>query len=103
MAQFRRGTSFSRQAGDYLRSALKARGLTQEQFAELVSVDVRTVRRWLANGVHSMDTFELIVRFFGTPAGDVFTQSEDVSGFFMRFFIKNIKADKRCPFLFEKV
>ena len=102
MAQFRRETSFSRQAGDYLRSALKARGITQEQFAECIFVDVRTVRRWIANGVHSMDNFETIVRFFGSSAGDVFTRGEDVSGFFMRILSKSRKRTICVLFFLEK-
>ena len=43
-----------------LRSILENRKMTQEDLANILSVDPRTVRRYLKNGIDKLSTLELI-------------------------------------------
>lgn len=43
-----------------LRSILENRKMTQEELANILSVDPRTVRRYLKNGIDKLSTLELI-------------------------------------------
>ena len=61
----------SRNIGLYLKNQLKEREITQEEFAESVNVDPRTVRRWIGRGVHTLDVLVLIASSLGVDLRDV--------------------------------
>ena len=61
----------SRNVGLYLKNQLKERKITQEEFAESVNVDPRTVRRWIGYGVHSLDVLVLIATSLDVDLRDV--------------------------------
>ena len=78
MAQFNNGVSYPHVVGGYLKRKLKEGGITQEAFSYDFSVDVRTVRRWLRDGVHSLDTVVEIANHFGVSVGDVLSDEDSV-------------------------
>ena len=45
---------------EILKRLIKESNCTQEQFAEKAFVDVRTVRRWIQNGIDSISTIAMI-------------------------------------------
>ena len=63
--------NLSHQAASFLRRALKAQHCTQD-------CDVRTVRRWLKDGVQSLDNIQLICDALDVSVGDIFLDEEDV-------------------------
>jgi len=68
------------QVGRYLKQTLIARGITQEQFAELAHVSDRTVRRWVSGEIHSLDALSDIANVLQVEVRDIFT--EDVPLYF---------------------
>ena len=52
-------------AGHFLKSELGNRNITQRMFAEEAGVDERTVRRWISDGIHSVDTIWLVADTLG--------------------------------------
>ena len=68
------------QVGRYLKQTLIARGITQEQFAELAHVSDRTVRRWVSGEIHSLDALSDIANALQVEVRDIFT--EDVPLYF---------------------
>ncbi len=65
-------------AGHFLKNELKRRGITQEKFAEHLYVDPRTVRRWVKDGVNSVNTLWDIVCFFELEnIGVIFSSEND--------------------------
>ncbi len=52
-------------ASDNLREILADRKMTQEELANILSVDPRTVRRYLKNGIDKLSTLELIAERLG--------------------------------------
>ena len=73
------------QAGRFLKKELKNREITQEKFAEYIGYDVRTVRRWIHNGINQVDILFRIVSFFELKGiGDIFSSEDDVSCVFLR-------------------
>ena len=69
----------SAQVGRYLKQTLIARGITQEQFAELAHVSDRTVRRWVSGEIHSLDALSDIANALQIEVRDIF--AEDVPAF----------------------
>lgn len=56
-------------AGANLKRLIKESGYrTQEAFAYEFGTDVRTVGRWINNGIKNLDTLQLIADFFGVDA-----------------------------------
>ena len=78
MAQFNYEVSYPHVVGGYLKRKLKDRGITQESFSIEYGADVRTVRRWIHDGVHSLDTVVEIARYFGVSVGDVLSDEDSV-------------------------
>ena len=95
MAQFNYGVSIPQAVGGYLKRELKRRGTTQEAFSFDFGVDVRTVRRWISGGVHSLDAVVEIARYFGVSVGDVLSD-EDGRPFLCKK-IKRSRPDILCP------
>lgn len=57
--------------GEHLKTAIKESvHKTQEQFASAFSADVRTVNRWINEGMRDLDVIENVAEFLGI---DVFT------------------------------
>lgn len=52
-------------ASDNLRKILANKKMTQEELANILSVDPRTVRRYLKNGIDKLSTLELIAERLG--------------------------------------
>lgn len=71
------------QAGRFLKQALIARGITQEQFAELAHVSDRTVRRWVSGEIHSLDALSDIANALQVEVRDIF--AEDVPAYIFAF------------------
>ena len=46
--------------GENLKRLIKESNCTQERFAEKAFVDVRTVRRWVQNGIDSISTVAMV-------------------------------------------
>ena len=78
MAQFNYEVSYPHVVGGYLKRKLKNNGITQEEFSDKFCVDVRTVRRWLRDGVHSLDTVVEIACYFEVSVGDVLSDEDSV-------------------------
>ena len=49
---------------------------TQEKFAELIDVNVRTVKRWVSEGVDSLTTIKLIADLLEIPDTELFMEME---------------------------
>ena len=53
-------------AGKNLKNLIKeSKHKTQEKFAEVISVDPVTVRRWIAHGIKDINTIQEIANIFG--------------------------------------
>ena len=50
----------AKQASSNLKKILKDKNITQEELANIMDVDPRTVRRYLKNGIDKLSTLELI-------------------------------------------
>lgn len=73
--------SMAQNVSAYLRKALAESNphMTQNEFAQQMFVDERTVRRWLVGGVNSLDVVAQIAEFFHADARDIlFGDEEDV-------------------------
>ncbi len=68
-------------AGRFLKQELIARGITQEQFAEMAHVSDRTVRRWVSGEIHSLDALSDIANALQVEVRDIF--AEDVPAYFL--------------------
>lgn len=79
-----RKESYSSLAGSFLRRMLKRYGYTQESFADEFGVSTRQLRRWLHEGINSLDTVQQLLIFFDANIGDVFIY-EDAAGVFFFF------------------
>ena len=78
MVKKRDGRILSERVGKYLQHMLKKNGYTQEKFAEKYNCDVRTVRRWIKNGVNDINTIDSIASFFGDTLWDIIRETDDV-------------------------
>lgn len=56
--------SLSKHCGEVLEQQIKKRGITREVAADGLSVDLRTLRRWIHEGIDSLDTLEKIAEYF---------------------------------------
>ena len=55
-----KGLTLSRYAGNFLKKELRRRNISQEAFAERIGVTDRTVRRWINNGINSLENISVI-------------------------------------------
>lgn len=62
----------SRQAGIKLDQLLKERNLTQSKAATILSVDERTIRRWIKDGIDKISILELISKKFDIDLFETF-------------------------------
>lgn len=78
MAQILNGITISQHVGGYLKRQLRERNTTQEEFASQIGVDPRTVRRWVSDGIHSLDVLVEIADFLGVNVRDIFLDEDGV-------------------------
>ena len=71
MAQNVSGKSLSQIAGDNLRKQIASAGYTQEQFADLIGVDARTIRRWIRY-FPGLDQLQICVKVLNIPVTEFF-------------------------------
>ena len=69
-------------AGRFLKQTLIARGITQEQFAEMTHVSDRTVRRWVSGEIHSLDALSDIANALQVEVRDIFAEDVPFELFF---------------------
>ena len=79
--------SLSQIAGRNLAHLLWSRNISQSEFSELVNRTTRTVRRWMYEGVPSLDDLQSISEVLGVSARDLLSDSEEIP------FLLDIK----CP------
>ena len=56
----------------------------QKEFAVIVDRTPRTVRRWMYEGIPTLDDLQTITEALGVSAMDILSDSEDVHCFYMR-------------------
>ena len=95
MSQFNYGGLYTA-TGRFLQRELRRRHMSQQAFADLQFVDVKTVSRWIHGEVHSLDVVVAIADFFGVSVGDVLSD-EDGRPFLYKK-IKRFRPDILCPF-----
>lgn len=62
-------------AGENLKRLIKqSKYKTQEEFAFEFGSDVRTIGRWINNGIDRISTIEQIADFFGIAVSDILSQ-----------------------------
>lgn len=59
--------AFSLVAGEKLRQLIKANYSSQEEFAFDYPMDLRTVSRYINNGITKIDTIQELAEFFKVP------------------------------------
>ena len=85
-------TPYSRRAGAFLRRERRARGYTQERFADEFGVSARHVRRWESEGIDSLDTLQQLLEFFNKTVKDISFDQGDILDSFSGFFEKRTKV-----------
>ena len=80
--------TYSQLAGMNLKRILKENGITQDSFAESCLVDSRTVRRWIKNGIGSIDAVALVADELGVSFSDMFSNEDDVPSVLYEVFKK---------------
>lgn len=64
----------SKIAGENLKQVIKANYLSQADFAFDFGVEMRTLSRWLNNGITNIDTLQQITEFLQIEITDLFVQ-----------------------------
>lgn len=83
MMQYKYEVPMATYYGMCLECELKKRKISQEKFAEMVNSSDRTVRRWIKDGIHSVDTWEYILRVLEVHEEDILSDGEDVLPFLL--------------------
>ena len=79
MTQQKNKYLLSQIAGMNLKRILKEKGITQESFAASYGVNVRTVRRWIKNGIDSVDLVSFVADELNVSFWDMLSDESDVS------------------------
>ena len=79
MAQGR--VALSKSAGGNLAHMLWQRRISQKKFAVIVDRTPRTVRRWMYEGIPTLDDLQTITEALGVSVMDILSDSEDVHCF----------------------
>lgn len=79
MAQGR--VALSKIAGGNLAHMLWQRRISQKKFAVIVGRTPRTVRRWMYEGIPTLDDLQAITEALGVSVMDILSDSEDVHCF----------------------
>ena len=81
MLEIRNAGSIEQYVGVYLKREMKRRKITQEQFAELVHADPRTIRHWWKGEGIPWHILDIIHEKFNIPYSDIFLEWEGVPSF----------------------
>ena len=76
--------ALSKIAGGNLAHILWQRRISQKEFAVIVDRTPRTVRRWMYEGIPTLDDLQTITEALGVSVMDILSDSEDVHCFYMR-------------------
>ena len=98
MTQMKKEVPIYQYVGGYLKRELKRRNWSQAYFAEKVGVDDRTVRRWISEGVHSLDVTCEIADRLGVSVRDIFLDEDGVPFHFFIWKPIGLFAPYRFPF-----
>ena len=71
MGQISNKGSLSKVAGVNLKKQIARAGYTQEEFAEKIGVDVRTIRRWIRS-FPGLDQLQECIKVLGVPVTEFF-------------------------------
>lgn len=74
MKQYHQAPELSKVAGANLKRLLKEFGKTQEDFADEFCVDVRTVRRWVSNGIDKLSLVQQIAEHFNVDVLSILSE-----------------------------
>lgn len=64
--------TLAKKAGRNFKLLIKSRNLTQEKAAFILSVDEKTVRRWIKDGIDRISTIEDIAEIFDVDVIETF-------------------------------
>ena len=67
-------TSLALRAGNKLRKLIKETYPTQEDFAFDYPMDIRTVSRYINDGINKINVIQELAEFFDVPFTDFFTE-----------------------------
>lgn len=73
--------ALSKIAGSNFAHILWQRHISQKEFAAMIDRTPRTVRRWMYEGIPTLDDLQIIAEAFGVSARDILSDSEDVPCF----------------------
>lgn len=76
--------ALSKIAGSNLAHILWRRRISQKEFAEIVGRTPRTVRRWMYEGIPTLDDLQTITEALGVSTMDILSDLEGVHYFYMR-------------------
>ena len=65
-------------AGENLRKLIKEHYDSQDEFAFNYGADVRTISRYINQGIDSINTIENLAKHFGIKFGDFFKESDNI-------------------------
>lgn len=65
--------NFQQKAGHYLKKLIQENYNSQEDFAYDFSTDIRTVSRYVNNGINKISTIQELADFFGVRFQDFFS------------------------------
>lgn len=88
--------ALSKIAGGNLAHMLWQRCISQKEFAAIVDRTPRTVRRWMYEGIPTLDDLQTITEALGVSVMDILSDSEDVHYFYMRGNLMSV-FDKVLP------
>lgn len=95
----------SQRYGERLRLNLKLLHITQEAFSEVMHVDVKTVGRWINNGIHDVDTIDeifTVLKVLGLRGGSKSSLDDDEPFLFRKLaiFFQNTKLGHSLVFFY---
>ncbi len=67
--------TLAKQAGKRFKELIRKRKITQEKAASMLSVDEKTIRRWIKDGIDRLSTLELIAEKFDVDVIETFLES----------------------------
>ena len=65
--------NFQQKAGLYLKKLIQENCSSQEDFADDFGTDIRTVSRYVNNGINKISTIQELALFFGVSFQDFFS------------------------------
>lgn len=75
--------ALSKIAGSNFAHILWQRHISQKEFASIVDRTPRTIRRWMYEGIPTLDDLQSIAEALGVSTRDILSDSEDVPCFYI--------------------